>query len=164
MKKTYDLCIHVGTDDWLVDFYIKVWEFFHKKGISILLLTFTPKHIQIFQAKNFENFLLVEKKEGMDLNETILLAHKLGFSSSQSLYRTEKCFFDVEESYYQDQVSKYFCCISEMADHYDIKEFFTYEGDELEHNMFRAFAKLCKGNLSYFGYSNYNINLHFHND
>ncbi|MBB2149901.1 capsular polysaccharide export protein, LipB/KpsS family [Pedobacter gandavensis] len=164
MKKKYDLCIHVGTDDWLVDFYIKVWEFFNNKGISVLLLTFTPNHIQIFEARNFEHFLLVQKKEGMDLNGATLLAHKLGFPALQSLYRTEKYFFDIDETHYQDQVSKYFCFISEIKDHYDIKEFFTYEGDELEHNIFRAFAKLCSGNLSYFGYSNYNINLHFHND
>jgi len=156
--------MHVGTDIWLVDFYLKVYDFFKEKGISVLLASFNLEHEERYQAVKFEDYVIIRKGEALPLDETIKLAHKLGFPALQSIYRSEKYFFNVNEKHYQNEIAKYFSFLVSINDSYDINEFFTYEGDELEHNLFRSFAKLNKGNLSYFGYSNYNINLHFHND
>ncbi|WP_211323766.1 capsular polysaccharide export protein, LipB/KpsS family [Chitinophaga dinghuensis] len=165
LNKTYDICLHVGADLWVADFYIEVKKYLEKKGLTVLLFTVVKDVANVWKTKGITDYILLpELPAEVDESFCVQLMEEMKFESINSFYRTEQIFFNLGDDYWRRQACKYIHAIWSLKDGPKAKRYLTYEGDEFDHNAFRLLCRLHGGHMNYFGYSSFALRTHFHKD
>jgi hypothetical protein len=161
--KVYDVCLHVGNGgEWLGDFYIKIKKQLEDSGLSVILYTDVAEIKNVFIENSIDDFIFLEKYSGkIDADWAMKFLTELDFNP-RSLYNSEQKFYDLAEKdcieYFAGMVHSVYL----LRNRPKAKYYITYEGDELDHNVFRILGRINKGKFIYWGYSNLNTRLHFH--
>lgn len=159
----FDICIHIGSGgDWLADFYLKIRKELNKDGITVLFYTDVLSVKEKFDAINFEDYIFLPNyQDEINVEWAMNFIKEIGFNPF-SLYNSEKKFYDLGESDVQKYFAKFVHAVFTLKDSKKADLYFTYEGDEIDHNIFRILGRIHKGKPVYWGISNLDIRTHFH--
>lgn len=163
--EVYDVCLHVGNGgEWLGDFYLKTKKKLEDKGLSVVLYTDVVEVKAFFDKNEVNSYIFLEKYDGkVDVDFVMNAITELGFNP-KSLYNSEQKFYDIEEKDCIAYFARYVHSVLKLKNIKKAKVYVTYEGDEIDHNIFRILGRLNGGKSLYWGISNLDTRTHFHDD
>ncbi len=154
-KKIFDLCFHTGQDKEAVDWFLKLKSGFESKGISVMAFTLSEKVAQAWHDKGMHDYILVTEMAGEpDIPAAAAFAGKLGISNFRLLYQTPQIFYDLSEAFCQRKMAAYIHSIMALNAYPRAKVYWTYGGDEFDHNCLRLVSRLHGGKTIYSQSSN----------
>jgi len=164
-NSSFDICIHIGHGaEWLGKFYIEVKQHLSLAGVSVLFYTDSIKVKEYFDENNLNDYLYLEESdEVVDVDWVMKSVTDLGLTP-KNLYITEQKFSFISEKSAIKLFSEMANRVFKLSKSKKAKYYLTYEGDEIDHNIFRILSRLHNGKNIYWGISNFKINTHFHYD
>lgn len=161
----YDVCLHIGNGgQWLGDFYVKIKKQLEDKGLTVVFYTDVPDIKKYFDKNGISSYVFLDKYEGeIDLDFVMNSLMELGFNP-KSLYNSEQKFYDIEEKDCIQYFARYVHSVLKLKNIKKARFYVTYEGDEIDHNIFRVLGRLNEGKFIYWGISNLDTRTHFHDD
>ncbi|MEJ7691793.1 hypothetical protein [Daejeonella sp.] len=160
----YDICLHVGAGGpWLGNFYLHIKKELERKGLSVVLYTTNNEVKDVFVANEETGYIFLDEYTGeVDTDWALKFVGSLGFHNPKSLYVSEQKFYDLSESECIKYFSRLVHSVELLKDKPAAKFYITYEGDEFDHSIFRILCRMNKGRQIYWGISNLDLRIHFH--
>jgi len=166
-EKIFDFCIHSGDSLISARMSLELKKKLEGKGLSALLFCMSDIVEKFWIENNCTDFIAVPRfkgKDNVDIENAKKTAREYGFPNFRSLYLTEMLFHNYPETYCEKRMSYYVNSVKDIGLSKRAKIYFTYAGDEFDHNTFRLLARMAEGKILYFGVSNLDYRSFITND
>jgi len=146
----FDICLHTGQGSEAIDWFIELKKEFNSKGISVIAFTLNEELGKAWQGKGMYDFIVLPEYKGeINIPEAAEFAKSLGISNFRSLYQTPQVFYDLSEEFCQRKMACYIHALQGLKDVPKAKIYWTYGGDEFDHNCLRLLSRMHNGKTIY---------------
>jgi hypothetical protein len=149
-EKVFDLCLHTGQGLKAVDWFIDLKKAFESAGISVMAFTLNNEIGRVWQEKGMHDYIVLPEYNGsIDIPASAAFAKNLGITNFRSLYLTQQIFWDLSEEFCQNKVASYIHALRSLKEFPKARFYWTFGGDEFDHNCLRLLSRMHGGRTIY---------------